>query len=328
MIVPAKRGEIHLGDLARALASLDWRDDEQAKAIGACLGFGIESPPSTRPRTEIYDRRRYPRRATGPEPPPTQPRVPLPEVEPPPALPANLRRSSLYALSERVPAVPEDIDWLEREDALYSERKETCVARQTLFPERTNRHILSAALATLRSGAEIDVPRLIAAICRQEVVADLPRRSESTLERGCQLLLDYSSTMVPFWEDLSGLIGQVADVVGAANTPAFSFETRPTEAIRWTRQGGREPWQPDGRPVLAATDFGIQGTSDRAEPDPAWRTLTERCAGERIPLIVLIPWPEARWPLDIGGRPELVHWSPHTSAAMIMQKVGRGHRVD
>jgi hypothetical protein len=325
---PTRRGEIHLGDLARALAKLQWRDDEQARAIAACLGFGLQTTPGPRPPTEIYDRQRYPRTLRkSVKPPPERPLFVPPTPEPPPLLPANSLECSLQPLAERAPGAPDDADWLDEEDALFTEYSETRVAREPICPERTNRHLLSAALATLRTGQEIDVSELIAAVCRREAVRELPRRPEPTLETGCQLLLDYSATMVPFWEDLNGLIGQVADVVGIAATRVFSFDTKPTEAVRRTVRGKRESWKPEGRPVLAATDLGIQGRSGRVEPDRTWHQLAERCATERIPLVILIPWPEARWPLNIGGSPELVHWSPHTSAAMLRRKIGLGHRL-
>lgn len=324
-----KRGEIQLGDLARAMGSLRWRSDEEAQAIAACLGFGLRAGvPASRRSKEIYDRQRY--RASEPTPSQAPPRPAVlvpPTPEAPPALPASRVASRLEPLPERAPPAPDDTDWLDDEDALFGQGSEPVVARQSLFPERTSRHIVSAALATLRSGQEIDVPRLIAAISRREVIADLPRRPESTLELGCHLLLDYSATMVPFWEDLNGLIAQVTDVVGAANTRVFSFDARPTEAKRWTPRGERESWRPDGRPVLAATDFGIQGKSTRAEPNPDWSALIERCAQRGSPLVILVPWPEDRWPTTIGSYPELMHWSPHTSAAIIRAKIGPGHRV-
>lgn len=323
-----KRGEIHLGDLARALASLQWQDDAEAKTIAACLGFGIRHAPAPRPTKEIYDRQRYRSRASPPSRPPAQGGVFVPPTpESPPGLPANPLTSRLRPLSGRVPTAPDAGDWLDEEDALYTEEGEPVVARRSLFPERTSRHIVSAALATLRSGQAIDVPSLIAAICRRAPIAVLPRRPEATLERGCQLLLDYSATMVPFWEDLNALIHQVSQVVGPANTQIFSFDTQPTGALCWTPQGERQPWRADGRPVLVATDFGIQGRAGRAEPDPAWPALIERCAQDGSPLVILIPWPEPRWPTDIGGYPELVHWSPHTSAGMVRKKIGQGHRL-
>lgn len=326
---PTKRAEIHLGDLARALGSLRWQTDAEARAIAACLGFGLAAPaPRPKPPTEIYDRQRYLASTAGQvqrSPPP--PIFAPPAPEPAPELPGNTLASRLKPLDERAPPLPGDADWLQEEDALYSDNEALAVVRHSLFPERTNRHLISAALATQRPGQDIDLDRLVAAICRREVVCDLPRCAESTLELGCQLLLDYSATMVPFWEDLNDLIGQVQDVVGCEGTRVFSFDGRPTGAVRWTPAGAREVWQPDGRPVVAATDFGIQGCAGRVDPDPDWRALAERCAREGVPLVVLCPWPEERWPLGIAGCPELVHWSPYTSAAMIRRKIGLGHRL-
>lgn len=321
------RGQIHLGDLARALKCLGWQDDEQAKAIAACLGFGLLATPKPRAPNEIYDRQRYPSH----EPPVSQPpprRVFVPPApEPPAVLPAHALPSALQPLTERAPAALADSDWLGDEDALFAERSETEIARRSLLPERTSRHIVSSALATLRVGQEIDIPKLIQAIGRRQIMVELPHRPDATLERGCQLLLDYGATMIPFWEDLSDLVRQVTDVVGQANIQAYSFDTLPTEAMHWTIDGERLPWQPDGRPVLIATDFGIQGKSGRVPLNPAWLTFIERCDTAGSPLVILIPWPEQRWPADIGGYPHLVHWSPHTSAAMVKRKIGPGHRV-
>ncbi len=324
---PAKRGEIHLGDLARALASLHWQGDGQASAIAACLGFGIRPAPALKPPKEIYDRR-DPGQALPPQAPaPRRPVYVPPTPKPPPALPAQTLPSHLQALDERVPPAP-DID-LDGETALFNEEagQPSTVARQSLFPEKTNRHILAAALATRRDGREIDVAKLVAALCRRVHINHLPRRAEPTLGRGCQLLLDYSPGMVPFWEDLNDLIGQVCDVVGPANTRVYSFDTRPTEAVCWTPAGRREAWKPDGVPVLAATDFGIQGPSARAAPDPAWAEAIAHCAKAGSPLLILIPWPEPRWPKSLGPTPALVHWSPHTTAAMLRQKLGIGHHA-
>ncbi len=322
------RGVIHLGDLARALATLQWRNDEQARAIAACLGFGLESAPAPRPPKEIYDRQRYRKPAeASPRPPTRRPVYVPPAPTRPPDLPLNQLASRLQPLEERTPAAPDENAWLEEEDELFAEQTETLVARESLFPERTSRHIVSAALATLRSGREIDIPRLVAAICRRSVIADLPRPMEPTLELGCHLLLDYSAAMAPFWEDLNALIGQVTDVVGPAGTRVFSFDSEPTRALCWTPLGEREPWRADWRPVLVATDFGIQGRAGRARLTPDWHAMVERCAQDGSPLVILIPWPEDRWPADIGGYPELVHWSPYTTAAMIKGRIGQGRRI-
>jgi hypothetical protein len=206
------------------------------------------------------------------------------------------------------------------------------LARETLFPERTNRHLLSAALAMRREGHEIDLPRLIESLGGGAPLGRLPRRAEATLELGCQALLDYSASMTPFWEDLNALMAQMTAVIGADQTRVYSFATRPDEAWRWTAGGQREAWRPDGRPVLAATDLGIVGRPAHARPDPRWPAFAAACAQAGSPLVILIPWPRAYWPrvcwpAGSAGRPILVHWSPHTSAAMIRRHIGPGHRL-
>ena len=319
------RGEIHLGDLARALASLDWQDNDQAQAIARCLGFGLREPPPAR-STEIYDRLRYRPPSIPPSEPPARPRIfvpPAPEM--PTALPDHTLDSQLQALKERAPSAPGAPDWLKDDDANFESDEGSAVIRQSLFHERTHRHILAAALATRRVGLEIDAKSLIDRLCRREVVARLPYLCEPSLDKGCQLLLDYSATMVPFWEDLAGLVGQVQQVVSAQGTRAYSFDGQPTEAFQWTAEGEQVPWAPDGSPVLAATDFGIQGRLGKGSPSSAWTELIERCERSDSPLVILIPWPEQRWPLELGRYPKLVHWSPHTSAAMIRKMIGIGH---
>lgn len=319
------RGEIHLGDLARALKKLNWKGEAQAARIAACLGFGLGPAPvparAQREPTRIYD----PRSAGAPPKPAASPRseppvlVP-PAPRPPPALPEGTLPSHLESIAGLAPPADTDTDWLDdlAPDAFPPE-EESALARATLFPERTHRHILSAALAGTRPGADIDMSRLIDAICRREAVARLPRRPETTLDRGCQLLLDYSATMVPFWADLTGLVEQVTRVVGADVTRVYSFDSRPLEAHRWTLAGESEAWRPDGRPVLVATDLGIQGRAAPDAPDPDWMRFADRCAAAGSPLLILIPWPEAQWPKRFPGGVALIHWGPRTTAGMVQQ---------
>jgi hypothetical protein len=179
--------------------------------------------------------------------------------------------------------------------------------------------VLCAALATHRPGSDIDLPRLVASVCRRVPLRRLPRRQEITLAEGCQLLLDYSGTMVPFWEDLAALGDQVREVAGTQATRVYTFDTRPTQARHWTAAGDPEPWEPDGRPVLAATDLGIQGRG-QAEPSADWPEAAARCLATGGPLILLIPWPEGRWPRAFPANATLIHWGPRTSAGMVSRQ--------
>ena len=360
------RGEIQLGDLARALGTLNWRDDAEAQAIAACLGFGLKPKAEPPPQTEIYDRQRYPERPTAEPRPPTpkgfslppttdmpdtgeveapprplttdeyiekmmaegQPSAELPPMpEPPVALPRQRLQSRLKSLGRLVPSESRSADSLPGLPALYDAEEYAMVGRARLFPEAVSRHIVSSALATLRDGREIDMRALVGEICRLRPVRRIPRLPESTLERGCHLLLDYSPSMVPFWEDLTGLIGQVSDVVGRDNVNVFSFSEQPTEAVQWTAAGERLPWQPDKRPLLVVTDFGIPLRTDHSGVHSSWHDLIDRCRQDVSPLLILIPWSRDHWPQGLGAYPELIHWSPDTTAGQIVNAIGAGHQM-
>ncbi len=322
-----RRPEIHLGDLARALQQLNWQGEDQAAAIAAHLGFGLQAGPypadTPRPAQEIFDRQRYraqsPAPATQPPPPIHTPPPPRPRTE----LPNTVLPSQLTRLEPLAPAAGDRPDWLDQPDTCFNQAEQTALARHTLFPQSTNRALLSAALAIPGAGTEVDVARLIQTVCRREPLRALPRLPRLTLEHGCQLLLDFSATMVPWWDDLTGLMDQVNQVVGEETTQVYSFDTDPAAALRWTPEGERLRWRPDGRPVLIATDFAIQGRERRGQPHSGWNEAIQRCTASGSPLMVLVPWPKTRWPRSFGAAnpaPILVPWSPHTSAAML------GHR--
>lgn len=248
---------------------------------------------------------------------------------PPPALPRNVLDSQVKDLG-RESAVADD-DYLRQLDAGQSPFDDlapstSALPRQSLFPEAKQRHILAAALAKPRPGGELDLPRLIAHICQGRVLPQLPSQPVWTLEQGCQLLLDYSTSMTPFWEDLNGLIEQVTRVMGAELTQVFSFDGEPRagEVIRWLPDGSERAWQADGRPVLVATDFGIQGRAGQAKTGASWTTLVRACQQAGSPLLVLIPWPRERWPKQLGAQVTLVHWSRHTSAGQVAQRQSAG----
>jgi len=324
------RGEIHLGDLARALADLPWRGQDQAAAIAACLGFGLGAGPTLAPPPaphRVYDRPSAPIRPQPPEAAPRKPPVFLPPTPPRPVpLPEGTIPAVLSPLPDLAPPQQGRPDWLAAGAAAFPPPPEPRLARATLLPERTARHVLAAALAMPRPGGAVHLPRLIAAVARRAPLRALPRRLEASLDRGCQLLLDYSDPMVPFWEDLNDLADQVRDLAGAEATRVYSFNTRPTEARCWSPAGEPIPWAPDDRPVLVATGLGIQGRAP-AEPSPDWAEFAAVCARAGSPLLVLVPWPQDRWPPVFPANATLFPWGPRTSAGMVRrQAASKGGR--
>ncbi|MCP4934075.1 MAG: hypothetical protein GY927_07670 [bacterium] len=321
------RGEIHLSELIRALKELPWRNADQLNAIAASLGFGIPPDQPEEQTPAIYDRSRYPSRPEAPSTKRHQPKFSAPTAaEPPVELPKRMIPSQLNKLGRQAPAAPEEPDWLDDDFRILNTEEAPTLYRQPLFGDNTSRGIFTAALATQRQGQEVDVDALIDRIVRGQRIDRLAYLPTATLELGCQLLLDYSDTMIPYWEDLNGLIEQVSVLLGSANVEIFNFSSNPSQARRWATDNAWQDWAPQGCPVLGATDFGIQGQNQAATGEE-WKKFIRSCCDAKVPLLLLIPWPRKHWPSDLGAYPELIHWSPHTTAGMIRQKLGLGHQV-
>lgn len=331
-----RRGEIHLGDLIRALATLHGGDDEQAQAIAGCLGFGLEAPDvqPAGPTPTVGERSQMPtpeknQPTAVPRPPGlAAPPARSPRIE----LPAQILKSTLNAVdalpaAESVAAPTWLADGYRRLDPVPG----VSPPRQTLIRSDTARGVFTAALATLRQGDQLDVDQLVRRVVAGRLPPRLPRLPSATLAHGCQLLLDFSDSMLPWWEDLRELARQVAAVLGEERVSVFDFDASPEQAGCWLPgkdgEQHRQPWQPEpGRPILAATDFGIQGYPPRSQPDAGWTKLIQDCHARGCPLIILVAWSRAYWPTTLGPYLELVHWHPQTSAAMLRRQVGGGHR--
>lgn len=326
----SRRGEIQLGDLIRALARLR-PSPGQAAQVAHCLGFALEETltgeePAQRPRNipgEPVTRTRT--QAT----PPPKPALPIPPAPPPPPnLPMTTLPSQLLRLDDvRAPAADQPADWLHDDFRLLRPESGVSPSRQPILPDALARGVFSAALATRRPGQTLDFAALLRdmSACRLRELRCLP---EASLSRGCQVLLDFAESMLPWWDDLHALPTQVANVAGRHSVSVFSFDGDPNHAAGWRADGERLPWQSvAGRPVLVATDLGIPGGSRQRNLKPHWQRFADRCKAEGVPLLVLSPW-AFKPPLNgLGGGVILMHWSTATSAARIRGVTGAGHKV-
>ncbi len=317
-----KKGKIHLGDLAMALHKLGWENSENTKAIASCLGYDLKQMPQQKHQKEIADPR-LPKQNTSTstkQKPLTGLSLP-PAPDLPPPMPSVRSFSELTRVDQPAASANENSRWQTAATTLFEQEKLTGMARQSLFTNRCSRHLFSAVLGKNRYAGEIDIPALIERVCTEQVILELPHTIETTLESGCHLLRDFSQTMVPWWDDLIALTKQVAEVTGVSRLQAYSFDTLPDKSMRWTTDGNRKPWQADGRPVLVATDFGIQEKSIVRDIPAEWHAFSEQCEQTASPLIILTPWPLQYCPKNLGTFPVLMHWSPHTTVAMIKKSI-------
>ena len=285
-----------------------------------------EAPPTNNDTSRFPQQRKQTKTQAGPKPSITAP----PQPQPPVDLPTTILNTELTRLEER--AAPQSLtpDWLAQENKRLESDREPCnpLHRVSLFPDNTSRGILSAALATQRLSHEIDVHRLIEQSVSGHIPPVLPRHKVGTLERGCHLLLHFSDGMVPYWEDLKALAAQLGSVIGEQRVTVYEFSDAPKQARRWQPPKAFVNWQPArGVPVVAATDFGIPERETQSNIEQRWKPFIQVCESAGSPLLILIPWPPSTWPEYLGGYPELIHWNPHTTAAMVRRVIGIGHQV-
>jgi hypothetical protein len=331
------RGEIHLAELITALATLHPGDAAQAQMIAGCLGFGLAAPdlaPATRRSERVYDPGRWSppkqdssRAARSPSgfasPPAGQTRIGLP----PQQLAGRLQALPSGPASAGA-AAP---SWLSGGYQRLERTPGRSPPRQALFPGRTARGVLSAALLTARPGSALDVDALIGCVVEGRIPRQAPRLPTPTLARGCQVLLDFSDSMLPWWEDLRQLSGQLAALLGDERVAVFDFDrpAAPATASQWPAGKARPTrWRPEaGRPIVVASGFGIVGRHAGQRAGSGWQQFVARCAEHGCPLRILVPWSPAYWPTDLGPPAELVHWHPQTSAAMLSRRLDNDRRV-
>jgi len=327
-----ERGEINLTELLTAIKELPWQNEHQLKAMIQALGFNWEKARiesfSTGNQPRIFDRHDYRRK---------QPLNPdakdvkgfsLPPAPEPVTLPKNIINCKLNKIESE--ATDDTVPlWLQSENSfLTEEQPPEKVARNDLFPQKTSRGVLGAALQVKTQGRAIDLPLLINQTVKGVLPKELPRLPMVTLQRGCQLLLDYSDSMVPFWEDLTALAEQLQDLVGKERVSIYEFERKPLAAKSLDISGQSKPWGIDlTRPVIVASDLGVGGQRRSPAAASYWLAFICRLEQNKVPLLLLNPWQELCWPNNLGKHPIQIHWNPRTTAAMVKQCVGAGHKI-
>lgn len=323
----ARRGEIGLGDLATALAELDIASEAQLRAVGRCLGLGGLSFGSIGTSKTAADSRLKHRR------PPPRTQEPRPQRQLPslPAAPPGPPAESLDIVMEPLPAALSSElppEWFVQPAA--AARRERAPLRAALFPQHTAPGVLSAAVATLCPGRRPDIERLMQHIIASRPFREVPRLPVPSQSRGVQLLLDRNEPMSPFYADQGDLERSFAAVVGEPRCEVFEFVDDPATACAYSAADQPRAWRPQpGRPVVVVTDFGLgesSGSAPRLLPQ-VWRRFATALKRRGCPLIAIVPFPPAAWPVWVERHFIAIHWDPRTRAENVRALVGAGHRV-
>jgi hypothetical protein len=293
---------IFLGDVVRALAALKPGTPEGVEAVAALLGFRL--PPGWRSGTPGADALPppEPQAVPSPPPPPRPPELPLRPVKPP--IPAPEPVALSFEVQHLRHAQPSPASAPQAEQPAPPARPPRPVP---LFRPGWARAILTEALATSRTGRDLDLPRAIELLARRSV-ADLPRLRLPTLARGCLVLADLGPGLAPFALDRQGLVETVRAVVGRDRVAVRYFEGCPLRGVWEEGVPGDDPLVPPprGTPVAVITDLGIARPGLAAAR--AWLDFAAGLRAAGCPLVAFVPYPPHRWPAAPATAFPVVHW--------------------
>lgn len=311
------RGQIWLGDVARAVAALgvDAADLATVSRIANLLGMEISGsapspgasgrrdpapPPEPDPPSRDAQDDASPTVET-PEPPSPQPNVPV--LEPVAArggTPRNWREPALAAAGQSVAA---------QRPAL-----------QTLLPPHSEAATLRLLVSRLVAEGPVDVDRLLDLICTATPVPELPRRPVRTLRFGVQILVDLGEGMEPFLRDAMHVVDRVRAISGRHGTDVRYFADCPLDrcgpGAAWTWEPYRSPAA--GTRALVLSDFGrrLEATGRLpAHYAGNWRRTADLVRHNGCSPVALVPVPTERWPRWLTGVMPSLCWDRTTTAA-------------
>jgi hypothetical protein len=310
--MPYSQSAIHLGDLARALETLEPANEKTRLSIAMKLGLHWD-PPQTRKKP-------LPEKPLPVPPPPvgvdTKPIFPTSKPSSTPvASHLEHTRGEDTATSIYVPPL----------ESSASEDGDLSPPLEPLFFPRWMRGILSAALATESATGPLDVERIVKTLASGMCLKELPMLSSPTLTRGVQLLIDRSLAMLPFIGDQVRLSEEILRVVGKDRVTTLRFVGCPSRGAGAGAQMNWSQYEPPlyGTPVLLLTDLGIgrPRLSDERAGVAEWLTFARLVEKAKCPLLAFVPYAASRWPKVLTQHLTIIQWDRKTTATTVRNKM-------
>jgi hypothetical protein len=193
------------------------------------------------------------------------------------------------------------------------------------------RAIISSALSTASDDGALNIDEIVDTIANLRPLLQLPRQPLPTMRRGVQILLDRSPALAPFARDQDWLTDEVLRIGGTDRVRVLDFHACPTRP-HTDDLGMDEPtYSPPapGTAVLVVTDLGIgrpRGWNDWAD-EAEWLNFAAILRKAGCPLVAMVPYPPARWPLAIARDIAILQFDRPTTASVVRRVVGVAHSV-
>ena len=285
---------------ADLLACLQRHGEAEWEAVAAAFGYARPKPPETK------------KPSVPPRPKPSPPSAP-PSVESEPVKPVAKPRARFYRVVaqrelERDEAVRETPEWFRdaasyhrpvtaKEDAPPPPSSPSLMRWSRLWP------FLKAALGAQWEIQALDIPRIVELVARGRTLRYFPRQRRHGWAARCQIILDYTEPLLPFWDDFNELRQRLPELRGKQGLELIAFPDGDPGGRCW-RYSGRE-WREiggyrlpaPGAPVLVLSDLGCIDKSDIRRRQ--WHRLGVRLQRSDYRPVALMPCPPRWWDREL-----------------------------
>jgi hypothetical protein len=303
------RREIGIADYVRAVGHLQVQDPHLQRRIAELLGL-VEQPGS------VEDLDVQPADQPVAATPAAAPDLPVPEAAPAP---------TRIAASVDIPVHVEQLD-PQRVELMWPaglpagpDAGDVSGARPKappLLAPRLERAIVQLLLAAQRPGRDLDLDAAVTAWTRLDVDQPLPVLPEWSVHGGCDLLVDVSTALEPFADDVDRLL-LVAEHVGGEATRILYFEQCPGRGV-FSEEQPHARYRPDRRRTVLVGSFGASPARMSAGREEWWSALQE--IRSQTELVGLCPFEEGR--AAFASVVPMVPWAEATTTNVVSRVLG------
>lgn len=330
----AGRGQVHLGDLVRAIVALEVTDVEVAAQIARMLGLAGARDPEAGARTAAEPSTEWgddgPEPAAWTEPVPTAPgsaMVPPREADGGCSVltlcgPARGMEGAGGSSGAGAATDGGDTGGV-AESASLDVRRLLDPGVGDGPPEppwavRWAPGVMLAAASTDVFGRVLDDRALVRAVAHRSPVRRLPFRPRPTTRLGMQLVLDGSESMLPFRADQRWLRELADAVVGRGRVEVLRFQGTPWRGVRAVGRRGRVAYRAPtaGTPVVVVSDLGLRRlpfSGASAAGLAEWRDRLDAVRRAGCPVVCLTPYEAWAHPWTLRRRVALIPLDRRTS---------------
>ncbi|MER5662808.1 hypothetical protein [Streptomyces mirabilis] len=317
------RGEIWIGDVARAVAALSVDPADKAVLSRIANLLGMETAASVRPPSRSGSSEPRPRPRTVPSAPRSSPTPPAQED------PRQRRRDGLAVPLLQPLSAWDSVPRVWSEPALAGPSSRAIGERpalQGLLPPHSEAATLRLLVSRLVAEGPVDIERLLGLMGTATVVTELPRQPVRTVRFGVQVLVDLGEGMEPFLRDAMRVLERAAAISGRHGCDVLYFADCPLHrsgpGAAWTWGSYHPP--ATGTRVLVLSDFGLHlDAAGRLPPryEEDWRHTAGLIRHNGCSPVALVPAPLDRWPRWLTDLMPALCWDRTTTAAVARSRL-------